>query len=92
MPFILHYHEFVCFSEEIFCLDYNPGKTLFCCEHDDQPDVLESAAILSALGNDVTIMACATKPDKSKPVHSFDAELVQHAKEQLVRKGVRFMK
>jgi predicted subunit of tRNA(5-methylaminomethyl-2-thiouridylate) methyltransferase len=80
-------------------MDYNPGKTLFCCGSQSDPGIFECAAILRALGNDVTLMECTTfavAPSKSETsttnsIDFYDTEIVKEIKESLAQKGVRFI-
>uniref|UniRef100_A0A914IDI5 Pyridine nucleotide-disulphide oxidoreductase dimerisation domain-containing protein n=1 Tax=Globodera rostochiensis TaxID=31243 RepID=A0A914IDI5_GLORO len=84
--------EFCISNEELFALKHNPGRTLFFCEDDADPQLLESAAILKALGNDVTIMTNTYSPRRIKPskLDCFDSEFILSIKDKLCQLGIRF--
>ncbi|KAL3088578.1 hypothetical protein niasHT_023196 [Heterodera trifolii] len=86
--------EFCISNDELFTLEHNPGTTLFFCDDEADPQILESAAILRALGNEVTVMTNTYSPsgrgkDTSK-LECFDSEFILSIKDKLCQLGIRF--
>lgn len=72
----------VFYSDDIFSLPYNPGKTL--CIGASYVS-LECAGFLHGLGNDVSVMV------RSIVLRGFDQDMAERIRKHMIEKGVKFL-